>query len=284
MGTLAVRVCNAKRQPIDDRMDVRVVSASTDATVGEVRDAPGNATVKFERLADGQPVIVRVFPKRHRAVQQFAIPQGNTPVDVQLFCPLHPDHVRPVTFPDYDDLPAALTEVLERSTISGARGEALYAALGDKEKASFLNVSAKMRAFIFEGAHSVWSFVDRLYGVQQDRIFADVELPLRERVEAALGNHRFRGVSGGLHEPPVGFGSAGSFKTDDPFGNLQLSFFSSVAPPAVFKVDADIDDAAGIGHAFQVIRNFATHGKTHPYDIHQILVFRQDIALPYDLA
>jgi hypothetical protein len=284
MGTLAVRVCNAKRQPIDDRMDVRIVSARTDATVGQALDAPGNATVRFERLADGQPVIVRVFPKRHRAVQQFAIPQGETPVEVQLFCPLHPDHVKPVTFPDYDDLPAALTEVLEQSTIADKRGEALYSALDDKQKASLLNLSAKMRAFVFEGAHSVWSFVDCLYDIHQDRIYADVEPPLRARVEAALGNNRFRGVSGGLHEPPAGFGSAGSFKTDDPFGNLQLSFFSSLTSPTVFKVDADIDDAAGIGHAFQVIRNFATHGKTHPYDIHQILVFRQDIALPYELA
>jgi hypothetical protein len=284
MGTLAVRVCNAKRQPIDDRMDVRVVSASTDATIAQALDAPGHATVKFERLADGQPVIVRVFPKRHRPVQQFAIPQGDKTVDVQLFCPLHPDHVQSVAFPNFEQLPAALAQVLERSTIGGNSGKALYAALDDKQKASLLNLSAKMNAFVFDQAQSVWSFVDRVCDVQQDRIYADVQAPLRERVEAALGNNRFRGVSGSLHEPPAGFGSAGSFKTDDPFGNLQLSFFTSLTPPPAFKVDADIDDAAGIGHAFQVIRNFATHGKTHPYDIHQILVFRQDITLPYELA
>ena len=49
-------------------------------------------------------------------------------------------------------------------------------------------------------------------------------------------------------------------------------------------MDADIDDAAGLGHVFQVLRNWLTHGATHPYDIHEILVFRQEVALPYDLA
>jgi hypothetical protein len=33
-----------------------------------------------------------------------------------------------------------------------------------------------------------------------------------------------------------------------------------------------------------VLRNFVTHGVTHPYDIHQILAFRQEVLLPYDLA
>jgi hypothetical protein len=49
-------------------------------------------------------------------------------------------------------------------------------------------------------------------------------------------------------------------------------------------VDADIDDAGGLGHTFQVIRNWLTRGATHPYDIHQILAFRQEVFLPYDLA
>lgn len=76
----------------------------------------------------------------------------------------------------------------------------------------------------------------------------------------------------------------GSYKTADRYGNLQLTFFASQAAPLTFKVDADIDDAAGVGHTFQVLRNWATHGTTHPYDIHKILVFRQEVALPYDLA
>ena len=37
---------------------------------------------------------------------------------------------------------------------------------------------------------------------------------------------------------------------------------------------------AEFGHTFQVLRNWVTHGTTHPYDIHQILVYRQEVALP----
>jgi len=91
-------------------------------------------------------------------------------------------------------------------------------------------------------------------------------------------------VSGSLHTPPPGFGHAGSFKTEEQYGNLQLTFFASLAAPLTFKVDADIDDAKGLGHAFQVLRNWVTQGTTHPYDIHEILVFRQEVTLPYQLA
>jgi hypothetical protein len=120
--------------------------------------------------------------------------------------------------------------------------------------------------------------------VRGDRVFADVQVGLRDLVKSAVTNGKFYAAPDRLHQPPPGFVSAGSFKTFDEYGNLQLSFFASGAAPLTFKVDADIDDAAGLGHTFQVIRNFVTRGTTHPYDIHQILVFRQEATLPYELA
>ena len=42
-------------------------------------------------------------------------------------------------------------------------------------------------------------------------------------------------------------------------------------------VDIDIDDAGGLGHVFQVLRNFLTRRQTHPFDIHEILVYRQKL-------
>jgi hypothetical protein len=149
-----------------------------------------------------------------------------------------------------------------------------------------------MRSFGFEDGRSVWDAVLAVYRIRPDRIFVDVETGLRDRVKSAVVTHRFRSregddfrtVSGGLHQPPPGYQSAGSFKTTDPYGNLQLSFFVSAAPPLSFKVDADIDDAAGVGHVFQVLRNWITDGQTHPYDIHQILAFRQDVPPLYQLA
>ena len=41
--------------------------------------------------------------------------------------------------------------------------------------------------------------------------------------------------------------------------------------------DIDIDDAAGLGHVFQVMRNHLSGKPTHPYNIHQILTKHQNL-------
>jgi hypothetical protein len=285
MGSLTVRVCNASRQPLDDKIDIHVVSARTDATVGTVRDASGRSPVRFDNLMEGHPYLIKVFPVRHRAVAQFVLLRpGESPM-VQLFAPLDPERVT-ATFPTYDAMSPDLTRVLDVSSVEGTTGQgaAIYRDLSAPQKAGLFNLFAKMSAFGFDDRRTVWTFVDRLYRIRGDRVFADVQPALRDMVKTALATEKFREVDGSLHTAPPGFVPAGSFKTPDHFGNLQLSFFASAASPLAFKVDADIDDAAGLGHAFQVIRNFATHATTNPYDIHEILVFRQEVALPYNLA
>ena len=287
MGALLVRVCNAKRHALDDHMDVQVSSTRTDATVARALDVPGQTPVKFANLTEGQPYIVKVFPTRHRPVAQFAIAgPDDAPTVVQMHCPIHPERVRAVTFPEYDAVHSELRRVLDCSTVEGIEGQGaqLYRGLNDTQKAGLFNLFAKMFNVGFDERRTVWSFVDRLFRVRADRVFVDVQPPLRDLIKGAVAAERFREVSGSLHTPPGGFCQAGSFKTSEEYGNLQLTFFSSLATPLTFKVDADIDDAAGLGHAFQVLRNWVTKGTTHPYDIHQILVFRQEVALPYDLA
>ena len=64
------------------------------------------------------------------------------------------------------------------------------------------------------------------------------------------------------------------FKTDDLYGNLQLSFFRKGEQ---YVADIDIDDAAGLGHIFQVVKNHFTGSPTHPYNIHEILVKHQHL-------
>ena len=313
MGAILVRLGNANRLPLDDRVDVHVVSTTTNATVSVARDIPGNAPVKFERLIERQTYLVKVFPRRHRPIAQFVTAGSDEqPTTLQMYAPLHPDHVRAATFPEYSAVHEDLRRVLDSSRIDDATGGALYGALGQTQKAGLFNLFAKMTALVLEadlqasGAadadlqvgragveadlqagplrRHVWSFVDKVFGVRGDRIFVDVQPALHDCVRAAAEAEQFRGVSGSLHDPPPGFDHAGSFKSGERYGNLQLTFFSSRQTPHAFKVDADIDDAAGLGHTFQVVRNFVTHGTTHPYDIHQILVFRQETRLPYDLA
>jgi hypothetical protein len=287
MGTLLVRVGNASRRPLDDQMDVQLVSARTDAMVAVANGVAGQSTVRFNNLIEGQPYLVKVFPVRHRPVAQFAIPGPDAdPPVAQLYTPLHPERVRTAQFPPYRDTHPELRAVLDASTLEGGttQGEALYTALTDTQKAGLFNLFAKMYTVGFDGDRTIWSFVDRVFRVRADRIFVDVQAPLRDLVKSGVAANRFCEVSGSLHTPPPAFAHAGSFKTEEQYGNLQLTFFASLAAPLVFKVDADIDDAAGLGHAFQVLRNWVTHGTTHPYDIHEILVFRQEVTLPYALA
>jgi hypothetical protein len=286
MGTILVRVGNALRQPLPDQMEVQVLSARTNAVVQVASNAPGHAEVRFDGLHDHQPYIVRVFPVRHRPVAQFAIPRPGEPVRVQLYTPLHPDQVTAPKFPIYVAVDPDLREVLEASVVEGiaGSGQALYDGLAHTQKAGLFNLFTKMNTSGFDDTRTVWTFVERLYRIRADRIFADVHPALRDLVKGAVAEERFREASGKLHTPPPGFDAAGSFKSDERYGNLQLSFFVSREPPLAFKVDADIDDAAGLGHAFQVLRNFITRGTTHPYDIHQILAFRQEVSLPYELT
>lgn len=76
-------------------------------------------------------------------------------------------------------------------------------------------------------------------------------------------------MDGSLHHPPAGFDRAGSFKTEDRYGNLQITFF---VRGDEWLADIDIDDAAGLEHVFQVVHNAVTGRPTHPYDIHEILI------------
>ena len=86
-------------------MDVQVVSTRTDSTVATVTDVPGKRPVRIERLAERQPYLVKVFPMRHRPVAQFAFAgTDDSPADVQLYTPIHPERVRAVTFPAYESL------------------------------------------------------------------------------------------------------------------------------------------------------------------------------------
>jgi hypothetical protein len=286
MSALTIRVCNALRQPLNDQMDVKVVSVRTDATVAQVAGVPGTQDVCVQGLVAGQPHVVKVFPTRHRPVAAFAIPQEGRDVVAQLYAPLDPERVTSVRFPPYAALPADLSRVLDCSAVEGVNGSGApcYDALTDTQRAGLFNLFAKMSSFGFDDQRTVWTFVDAIYRIRPDRIFVDVQPGLRDLVKGAVIGERFRAVSGKLHTPPPAFRQAGSFKTAERYGNLQLSFFSSEAEPLRFKVDADIDDAAGLGHVFQVLRHWVTEGATHPYDIHEILVFRQEVALPYDLA
>lgn len=285
MSDLQIRFRDARRLPLADTLDVRVVDIGTNRLVALNRGISGRKRLVVSGLNPGQHYVVSGFPHRHRPVGHIVQIPIDGPAKVEMHFPLHPDHSQP-SFKPYAALDSILRTVLEQSAVEGsaASGAALYDGLQDIERAGLLNLFCKMQGFGFDAQRTIWSAVTGLYRVRPDRIFVDVDVALRDQVKTAEADGRFREVSGRLHTPPPGFRSAGSFKTDERYGNLQLSFFASEDAPLRFKVDADIDDAAGVLHTFQVLRNWITEGTTHPYDIHQILVFRQEAFPPYDLV
>ena len=157
------------------------------------------------------------------------------------------------------------------------QGADLYNALGDIPKAGLLNLFAKMSESEILKA-PVWNSVQSIFRIRGDRILAHVLSALYDDIQ---DEPAFKPVSGKLHEPDPGFKRIGSFKSDDKYGNLQLTFFQREDPPHKFTVDADINETRGLEHVFQVIGHWMTDGETHPYDVHQILASHQKIMPAY---
>jgi len=95
---------------------------------------------------------------------------------------------------------------------------------------------------------------------------------------------RYRSVSGALHKffddwTPVS--EQNSFKSRNNAGNIQFTFATN--PSGASLADIDLDDHTGIEHAADVLKHKITGSNTHPYDIHQILVYFQGIDPGYRL-
>ncbi len=285
MPTLTVSVLNASREPLPDRFDLEIQSVRTLAILRRQQNVSGASSVRIPGLDETEPLIVRVFPFRHRPVSVPA-PVLFSDQALSVHCPLIPDRADG-QFPDWGQLDSALQEVLDASTLegdtAGATGEGLYQPLDDFAKAGLLNLYAKMSSTGLPVGRTAWDFVTDLYRIRPDRIFANVEVSYRDALRAAEEAKLFKSAPDNQHTPPPGFSRAGSFKSRDRTGNLQVTFFSNDAE-LQFKVDADIDDANGLAHAFQVLEHALTGSDTHPYDIHQILTFDQRMRLPYTLT
>lgn len=285
-SSFIIRLANVHLNPLEDLADLVVESTASVRAVAEVREVPASNPVRVPDLNGGEVYKVKIFPRRHRAVGVFERASASGDKEVTVVCPAHPERVRSVVFPPFARLDGELQRVFERSRLeeSERTGEALYRGLDEHQKAGLLNVYAKMQRTLFADGTRVSRYIRSFYRIRSDRVFADVDVALRDQVKSAVGSGLFREVSGALHQPPPGFGPAGSYKTSDAFGNLQLSFFSGLGSELAFKVDADVDDAGGILHIFQVLRNWITGKPSHPYDIHEILVYNQKLEPGYDLV
>ena len=228
---------------------------------------------------------VMIDPPSYLPVSQFVAIKTSGTTSLDLTFPVDPRKVKAVKPPAFGDLSEDARRVLESSDtvllFEGKTGATLYDAIDDVRRAGLLNIVAKTRATTFPSGRSVLSFLTKLTELRGDRFFVHVARELREETKNAVHGGLFVEAPELLHHPPEGFAQAGSYKTADHYGNLQLSFF---ARGDEWRADIDIDDASGLAHAFQVLRNALTNRPTHPYDIHEILLYHQRLDPGYALV
>jgi len=255
-----------------ERSQADVTFTGQPVTIGDLPAFPEGLTQVF------------MAPTRYRFKSIFLNVQsdGSSQISEPFF--VDPNRVTPQfpTFADIESRPIwdGLARILRASNISSAPA---WNALGDQPRAGLLNVYCKMNTALVEGPRPVTDFIQSIDQFLPARIFARVHPNLIRLVDTAPKN--FHTVSGALHsfDPPwQPTTPENSWKTFDRAGNLQLTFATDGNNN--FLADIDLDDHQGVQHAFDVFQHTLTGKDTHPYDIHEILIFFQHLDPGYSFA
>jgi hypothetical protein len=250
--------------------------------LSEVMKASPNVTAKVEitglRGAPQGRYRLEIDPPSYQYVSQFVNMKASGVTSRSITFPIDPGKVKKVNFPTFAKLAQDLRTLLDSSdkvlSLEGKTGTELYESLDDIRRAGLLNIAVKTGNTPLSNGRTVLSYIQKLNEIRGDRFFCVVPKELREETKNSVAEDLFRKVDGSLHHPPAGFSAAGSFKTPDHYGNLQLTFFMK---GDACVADIDLDDAAGLEHVFQVVRNKLSGSPTHPYNIHEILVQHQKL-------
>ena len=287
VGKLQLELKDVYGKSVKEKVDITM----RDQAGGQPIRFPNQDFSKDEKLVSGLRrngvYTIMISAPSYRPVSRFVSIKPNGTTEVSLTLPVDPSKVTSVEFQPYAKLPHDARQLLDNSSnvlgFEGKTGNELYAALDDLRRASLLNIIAKTRRTEFAGGRDVLSYIKELRYVRGDRFFAVVEGELREQTARSVQSGLFRQVSSVLHKLPPqfeGFEPAGSFKTNDQFGALQVTFFQKGNE---FVADVDLDDASGILNVFQVLRNQFAGDPTHPYNMHEILVGYQHLDLDYKI-
>jgi hypothetical protein len=226
---------------------------------------------------------ITLWPSDYRPVRFFlTVREGEVATREPVIFPVNPDRVNGIVAPKWSTLDSDLRRVLEHSALDTHKemGEALYDAIDDLRKACLLNIFAKGSATPLLDGSTCFDHIQGLVRLRADRFFARTDAALREEVQN--DRNTFRRVSEKLHHQPDGYVPAGSYKTREAYGNLQFTFFRQGETGDHYLVDVDIDEAAGIEHAFEVLRNQLGDRSTHPFDVREILIRHQRVDPGYD--
>jgi hypothetical protein len=233
------------------------------------------------------PYQITIDPPSYQLVSRFISVKTSGVTDLQITFPIDASKVTSVNFPKYSSLSKELRTLLSNSPavegFENKKGEELYDALAedDIKRAGLFNIACKTLATVYPNGANALSLIKEVRELRGDRFFAFVEKALRDETKNSALTGLFHSADSSLHSLPpqfVGFTGDGSFKTGELYGNLQITFFRKGDE---FVADIDIDDAGGILHVFQVLKNHFTGNPTHPYNIHEILVFHQQLDPKY---
>ena len=285
-GKLRLKLRDVYGEPIQEKVDIRLRhQVLSDPRI--VKGVSGSKTIVIPDLNAAPRGLYRIQidPPSYMPVGQFINIRSSGFTDLEIRFPIDPNKIDHVEFPAFAGLEPDLRGLLESSgsvfQFEGRSGEDLYNSLDDIRKAGLMNIVAKARVTPLANETVVLPGIESLLELRGDRFFAVSPKALREETKNSVSSGLFDSVSSALHRPPEGFEAAGSFKTDDRYGNLQLTFSMKGDET---RVDEDIDDANGLEHVFQVLRNHLTGRPTHLFDIHQILFRHQNIDSGYRLV
>jgi hypothetical protein len=293
MGTarLELKLTNAAGGDLNDFVRIELFSANTSTHYqNNVRVQSKVDVGDIEATGAGTIYRVALTPSNYRVVQFFVmLADGQTASQTVAF-PVDPARVVRLQAPGFGGLPAAVQTMLTQSEIprfvtpdgESLQGATLYQALdaAPRLKACLLNIAAKSAATPLRDGKSCLGHYNGMIRMEQDRLFIRVDAALREEVQ---NSPLFHSVSATLHDPVPGYTVTDSYKTLDRYGNLQLTFQRRGSTGDDYIADTDIDDAQGVEHIFQVLRNTVS-GPTNPYDIHDILVMDQHIDPGYSFV
>ena len=280
MPSLKLRLLDADDDPLGQTADVMLRRQSTGQL--SLVHSKADKTLSIPGLAS-DVYSVQVDPPSYLPSGAFAMvtPAGG---ELTLNFPVDPVKVKQVDFPAFGALAADARRILAATTallaFPNESGKKLYDALDDIRKAGLLNILAKSSWTPLTSGRPVSSYIVRLLELRGDRFFAAVPQELREETKNSVAAGMFHEVPEMLHHPPAGFTHAGSFKSLDHYGNIQLTFFSNATD---WVADIDIDLADGLAHVFEVLRDALTNRPTHPYDVHEILIKYQKLDPGYEL-
>ncbi len=270
-NAFVIRVVDIYGQPIAEPADL-TVSRKDGGVVVRQPAADFRLPLRIENLNQGPGALfcVTIDAPWYQPVSAFVnVPAGG--VEVTFPLPFRPSAVRDARFAAYNTLPLEAQALLDA---------AAYLGLDRARKAGLLNIVAKAEKTVLSSGRSVLSYLKPITRFEQDRIFAEVDPELVEAAGRAASEGLLRRVSSAQHPPPEDYTNGPSYKTKDRFGNLQVTLFQCPGKPLI--ADIDIDNAAGLKHIFQVVKN-SIHGSTHPYDIQAVLIATQKIDTRYTL-